>query len=250
MFPTAYASHHTSAQIWGGTPPSDKRTHISVDDDGVRSRRRGIAAHRAVGRMDLRQHGGITLSSPAQCFCEIATDGATLIDLVVLGDSLVGSGVITPEQLVAAADAWTHHGAARARRAAVLVRDGVDSPMESRLRMLVVLAGLPEPTVNFIIGHDSGDWKWRFDLCYPELKLLIEYDGGQHVTDSEQRARDLTRREELEHDGWRIITIQKEHIYGEPGRVLDRIRRARIDCGAAAATCRIRKDWPTYFVRG
>lgn len=52
--------------------------------------------------------------------------------------------------------------------------------MESRLRMLLVLAGFAEPQVNFILRDLAGDWSRRFDLCYRALKLIIEYDGEQH----------------------------------------------------------------------
>lgn len=245
--PGAYASHHTAALLWGGIPPTDSRTQISVPDGRSRSERRGISAHRAVDTPDLRHHRSVPVSSPAQCFCEIASLGAGLVDLVVLGDSLVRAGVVTPDELIAAADSWRRARAAIAGRAARLVRIGVDSAMESRLRMLIVLAGLPEPVVNFVVRHPNGDWKMRFDLCYPELKLLIEYDGDQHALDPRQRARDLERREELQHLGWRFVVIQKQHYYGHPDRVLERIAQARLDCGASRVSCRIRPTWINQY---
>ena len=38
--------------------------------------------------------------------------------------------------------------------------------MESRVRMLIVLAGLPEPTTNHVIRYPNGDWRRRLDLSY------------------------------------------------------------------------------------
>ena len=87
------------------------------------------------------------------------------------------------------------------------VRKGADSPKETRLRMLLVLAGLPEPTVNLIIRNPDGGWRMRFDLSYPGLKLIIEYDGRQHAESSGQWRRDLSRREELDRLGWRLIVV-------------------------------------------
>jgi hypothetical protein len=58
--------------------------------------------------------------------------------------------------------------------------------MESRLRMLLVLAGLPEPTVNHIVRDDRGNWVRRFDLAYPDLRIAIEYDGRHHIERQEQ----------------------------------------------------------------
>lgn len=247
VFPEAFASHHTAAAIWGGVPPTDSRVHISAPDGTVRSRRRGIAAHRAGGVADVRSRRGVAVSSPAQCFCELAADGADLVSLVVLGDSLVRAGATTPDELVRAADAWSRARGAIAGRAARLVRRGVDSPQESRLRMLIVLAGLPEPTVNFIFRHENGDWRRRSELCYPELRLLIEYDGRHHLTSDEQWAQDLARREELERLGWRFVVIQKTHLHHQPDAVLQRIATARTDRGAPRRTCRIRATWRNYF---
>lgn len=79
--------------------------------------------------------------------------------------------------------------------------------------MMIVLAGLPEPQVNFIVRGPDGEWVVRFDLCYPQLKLIIEYDGKQHRRDQAQWSRDLLRREWLERNGWRIIVINSDAYY-------------------------------------
>ena len=58
------------------------------------------------------------------------------------------------------------HYSRRARRAAALVRTGVDSPMETRLRLLIVFAGLPEPEVDHRVHDDDGTLLRRYDLTY------------------------------------------------------------------------------------
>jgi len=251
IFPDAFVSHTTAAALLGGIVPDDQRVHLSVAPGGVRSRLRGITAHQSRDRSGLRVLKSMQLSSPARCFCEVACDGLGLVDLVVLGDSMVGAGVVNPQDLVHAADEWTGRGAAVASRAARLVRAGVDSPMESRLRMLIVLAGLPEPSINVVIRNSNGDWVLRFDLCYHDLKLIIEYDGDHHARDPRQVARDLERREEIEEMGYRIlVVVQEQHFYQEPDRTLRRIAAARLDRGAAKETCRIRSTWRNYHFRG
>ena len=104
-----------------------------------------------------------------------------LVDLVVLGDSLVKANRTTVSALVEAVKTWRGWGSRPALRAVGYVRKGVDSPMETRLRMLMVLAGLPEPVVNHIQYDAMGGWARRFDLSYPDLLLVIEYDGRQHA---------------------------------------------------------------------
>lgn len=208
--PGAYASHHTAARLWGAVPPETDQTHISVPGGGARTVRDGIAAHRAETTIPPTQRRGVPVSAPAAVFLELATLHLDLVALVVLGDSLVRRARISPETLVAAAADWSGRGSRLARRATGLVRKGVDSAMETRLRLLIVLAGLPEPEVNFIIRDENGDWALRFDLCYPQLKLIIEYDGDHHRLDPRQWSRDLLRREWLERNGWRIIVVNSE----------------------------------------
>ena len=61
-----------------------------------------------------------------------------------------------PEDLDQAAATWSGRGAKFAvEGAARYVRNGVDSVHETRLRMLLVLAGLPEPTVNLDHAHSK-----------------------------------------------------------------------------------------------
>lgn len=172
-----------------------------------------------------------------------------LVELVVLGDSLVRAGRTTPEELVEIAKEWDGKGARRARRAAGLVRRGVDSPMESRLRMLIVLAGYPEPTVNVIIRQENGDWRIRLDLSYPHLKLVIEYDGWQHRLDRGQWSSDLKRREWLAGRGWRVVVINADAFYGDPVGTLLRIREAMLDRGERRLPLRPPAVWVRQFAK-
>ncbi|WP_343989167.1 hypothetical protein [Terrabacter terrae] len=90
---------------------------------------------------------GIPLTTPTSTFLDLS-DELGLAEPVVLGDSLVRAGHATPQRLVAAASGYRGKARRHARRAAALVRADVDPPMETRARLLMVLAGLPEPVVN------------------------------------------------------------------------------------------------------
>jgi hypothetical protein len=83
----------------------------------------------------------LPVTTPEQILLDLAT-GLDLVALVVLGDSLIRAGRTSTAVLRDAATAWRGRGAKLARRAARYVRDGVDSAMETRLRMLLVLASL------------------------------------------------------------------------------------------------------------
>lgn len=247
--PGAYASHHTAARLWGAVAPETDQTHVSVPGQGTRSARDGIAAHRAETTFPPTKHRGVPVSAPVAVFLVLATLHLDLVALVVLGDSLVRRAKITPEVLVDAASNWSGTGARLARRAAGLIRAGVDSAMETRLRLLIIFAGLPEPEVNFIVRNENGEWELRFDLCYPQLKLIIEYDGKHHRRDQAQWSRDLLRREWLERNGWRIIVINSDAFYDQPQATLQRIRQALADRGCRDLPTRTPAAWDRHFAR-
>ncbi len=51
-----------------------------------------------------------------------------------------------------------------------MVRSRVDSPMESWLRLLIVLCGLPEPEANRDVVRDDGFLVAIADLRWPQPK--------------------------------------------------------------------------------
>jgi hypothetical protein len=213
-----HVSHHTAVRPWGGVAPDSANIHVSMPSREVRCRRAGVAAHLGAPSAQTTTCDRLPISTPVQAFLDLASVGVNLVELVIAGDSLVKANNLDPRHFVAAAAAYQGRNARHARRSASLVRAGVDSPMETRLRLLIVLAGLPEPQVNVIVRIAGSKWRWRFDLCYPEYKLIIEYDGRQHAYDAKQWSNDLERREWLDQEGWRILIVISEGIYGDPLR--------------------------------
>jgi hypothetical protein len=101
-----------------------------------------VKAHARVGGTAVTHFRNLPITAPEQTFLDLAA-GLNLVASVVLGDSLIKAGRTSAAALRHAATTWHGRGAKLARRAACHVRDGVDSAMETRLRMLLVLAGLP-----------------------------------------------------------------------------------------------------------
>ncbi|HEY5981465.1 MAG TPA: hypothetical protein VIT41_17710 [Microlunatus sp.] len=242
----SYASHHTALLLWGGWAPPTSELHLSSPIRSTRSERRGVVAHVADQAVTPRRRNGVSVSPPARAFLELASTRPNLVDLVVAGDSLVTAGALSPLDLVAAADQWTGRWCRLARRAARLVRTGVNSIMESRVRMLIVLAGLPEPTTNHILRYPNGDWRRRLDLSYVGARITIEYDGRHHLNTSQRRS-DLLRREELEREGWLFIVLVSEDVYDEPAVAVDRVRTALVGRGQHIRTHRLSPEWTRCF---
>ncbi|MFL6152681.1 MAG: DUF559 domain-containing protein [Ornithinibacter sp.] len=217
----AVASHWTAARIWGGVVPDNDWTHISFMRD-VRFRVRGVKHHRFRHRLDIRRWQGLPVTSPCQTFCHLARH-LGLVDLVALGDRLVKKGRCTPSDLVSYADAWPGQCREDALRGARLVRDGVDSVPETALRLLMALAGLPEPQVNIPILDAEGNVRFRIDLGFEEVKLAIEYDGRWHDAE-EQREHDTWRRGILgTEEGWTFVVVRSEELYEQPEELLQRL---------------------------
>lgn len=169
----AFASHATAGRLRGVPLPGLSDEHVSVPIAGRRCKITGIVSH-VCATADLTSLRGIRVSSVGQMFVELASL-LDLVDLVIVGDHLVRQA--TPRSLLAQCRDSALPNAARAVRAAGFVRAEVDSPMQTRLRLLLVLAGLPEPEVNLKFRSEVGDIVRRHDLAYRVARLLLEYPG-------------------------------------------------------------------------
>jgi hypothetical protein len=238
----SYLSHFSAARLFGGVVPDDPDVHVTSPRN--RPKARGIAGHRAKRNQRVTTWRGLRTTTPMQTFLDMS-QVLTLVDLVVLGDSLVKRGRFTTQQLVAfvASSTGPHHRLAK--RAAALVRNGVDSPMESRLRLLIVLAGLPEPEVDHRILDADGQLIYRFDLSYPKYGLIIEYDGRQHADSTEQWHHDLGRDEDL--DDWQVrrLVVVSSGIYNTPAKTLCRITKAMRQRGMTVP--QLSDEWRRHF---
>jgi len=242
--PGAFASHLSAAAIYGIAVPDRSEVHISVKAARDRRWQPGLKPHVAPIGTEVRSHRGFPVSSPVRMFIELAAL-LDLVDLVVAGDSILRILKMRRKDLVAELEASRDYWAPAARAAARFVREEVDSPMESRLRMLIVLAGLPEPTINHKLRDASGAVIVRFDLSYPSIRLIIEYDGRQHVEIIENWESDNDRREYLDTERWHVLKVTSKGIYVEPEHTLDRISRA-LQAHGVSLPPRL-DDWRPYF---
>ena len=56
------------------------------------------------------------------------------------------------------------------------------SSMETRLRMLIIDAGLPRPQVQWVVQDERARTAIWLDLAWPEHKIGIEYEGEVHAS--------------------------------------------------------------------
>ncbi|WP_207455019.1 DUF559 domain-containing protein [Herbiconiux sp. SYSU D00978] len=215
---------------------ADPTVHVSAAAPLTPLRRRGVTGHRTTDQGAWSPFG-LPVSEPIRLFVEL--HALPLVDIVAVADAMVHvpryrratdiRPLATVEQLVEAAENHRGRGARALRTAAGLARTGVSSPFETRLRLLAVSAGLPEPETDLAVRNRSGNLIGWFDMGWPERRLLLEYDGEQHRTDSRQYEHDQYRLESAHLAGFRVIRVRKAGILASPGATQHRIRVAYED---------------------
>jgi hypothetical protein len=121
--------------------------------------------------------------------------------------------------------------------------------METRLRRLLVLAGLAAPEVNFILHHPDGSWWMRFDMSYPGTRAdhrvrrtatcRGQWANGYPTSNAVKRSTGW--------DGgssWSLDTTTS----ALRKRVLRRVRDALIERGMLGVRRRFRTEWTRHIV--
>lgn len=215
---------------------SARTVHLTVQE-GRRVRRKATVEHRRpLGAADITHLFGLRVTTAARTWLDLTTM-APLMDLhslIIAGDFMVnrpwvaGIGRTDPLTTVdgireAMARTGRFVGISAAREALALIRVGADSPQETRLRLALVHAGLPEPQLQ--VPADPADpWAPHADLGYVEWKLAIQYEGAHH-RDRRQQEIDARRDEWFQSHGWLVIKVTHADARQGFQGVIDRIRR-------------------------
>lgn len=171
--------------------------------------------------------GDGTAAVPEHCWMAAALE-LDLVELVTAGDWLLRLRFTSRPQLAAYVQARSGRGCRASREAVGLLRDRVDSVRESRLRMCLVLAGLPTPDCNPTIR--GRKLRARVDLVYKEFRILIEYEGDQHRTDKRQWNTDIDRQEDFAAGDWVVYRVTADRAR-HPRRIVERVHTLLVEAG-------------------
>jgi hypothetical protein len=239
----AVVSHHTAARLWGGAVPDSPNIHLAFARD-VGTTVAGVKMHRFGKPMAVHHRHGLLMTTPEQTLLHLARP-LDLVELVACADQFVRRNVTTPFDLAEFARQYGGQGSLLAERVGTLARPRVDSASETRVRLLMVLAGLPEPVVNHPIMRPDGTVEYRLDLSFPEARLAIEYDGRWHDT-PEQRLLDEARRADLVERGWTFVVLHAEDLYETPDQTVRSLHAELRECGIPIPTV-VNDDWRRHF---
>ena len=167
---------------------------------------------------------GMRVSTPERTAFDI---GPTLpLDRAVIHlDALANATDLKTADVLALADRNSGaRGVRRLRSVLQLVDGGAESPQETRVRLLLLRAGLPKPETQIEFMDEFGCVRIRVDLGWREWKVAVEYDGVQHWSDRYQRSWDIDRIAMLDAAGWVVIRVSAEML-SRPDVILDRVRQ-------------------------
>jgi very-short-patch-repair endonuclease len=108
-----------------------------------------------------------------------------------------------------------------------------ESPMETRLRLLLVDAGAPPPTAQHTVRDREGRVVGRVDLAWPELRLAVEYEGDHH-RERAQFQRDVARLNALRAAGWTVLRFTADDVLRHPHSTIAQVAAAMRELRAAA----------------
>lgn len=220
--PGAVLSHQTAAELIGVPLP---RTLTFGGGAAIHCRGPAglsptagalVVVHRPLPQSEI-SYSGLVMSHPLIALQDLAAK-LSHVDLVVAMDALAADRFgahlrvrrTEIEEIVAE---LRGRGAPALRAALPHVRERSWSPMETKLRLLMLRRGFPEPALNVPVLEEATGITFYIDLAYPEERIAIEYDSEDHRKNRKIWEKDLNKTDALHEDGWKVVraTITDYH---------------------------------------
>ena len=224
--------------------PSWLPKHLMVDDPTKRLLREECSYTVCTLRLPrgsfLEAAPNICIAVPELMYVQAASE-LSLPHLVMLGDRLFGTYThakdpdgttierSAPVTTIEALTSYTKRaeglrGRRQASKALRYIVEGSASAMETQLEMLVSLPrcyggfGLPAPCMNHRIDFDesaariAGTQYAVADLCWPEAKLVVEYDSDKWHSDPARMTHDKARANALNAMGYMVVFVTRTQL--------------------------------------
>lgn len=204
---------------------------ISARERGRPDRENVQVRRIAVERIDAWELDGVRVASAPLAWA-LMGGRCTVHELVVLGDAIVSSAenypdrrlagpLATIDDLRAITDRWTGmSGAAALRSALPRIRERVESPRETDMRLFIVDAGMPEPDVQVeVFDPATGVLLGRADLAHRDARVVEEYEGDGHRSKG-QWDRDIEKYRAFERVGLHVVRATNRDFVPSPDRWL------------------------------
>jgi hypothetical protein len=167
---------------------------------------------------------GVLVTAPLRTVLDCARR-LPLAQAVAIADSALRSGLDIGE-LQSSARATTGNGAGKVRRVASLADPNAGSVLESVLRVLVSVAGIPPSHTQYAVWDSDGRLVAVADFAYKIQRLLLEADGFTFHRDRQDYRSDRRKANAFLTGGWMLLRFSWEDVMGSPDYVVDTVRAA------------------------
>jgi very-short-patch-repair endonuclease len=220
--PVSVFSGLTAAWLHGLDVIACEPIEVTIPKGTGVSARSGLVVHRAaLTAEEVVDRRGMRATSILRTLNDICI-GLSTVEAVVIADMALHARLTSLPDLNSYCLARTRRvGVANLRRIALLADPDAESPMETRLRMVLELGGLPRPQAQVSLHDARGRFLGRPDLYYPDHGLGLEYDGGIHRS---SLADDNRRQNRLLTAGIRLLRFTAGDVLHNPDSITTQVR--------------------------
>jgi very-short-patch-repair endonuclease len=212
----------TAAWLHGLDVEACQPIEVTIPKGSGVSARSGLAVRRdAISAKEVVRVSGKRVTTMLRTLCDLSSR-LSVTEAVTVVDMALHAGLVSLDDLRGLCARRTHSfGVARLRRVVGFAEPAAESPMESRLRMVLLLGGLPRPEAQTSIHDSKGRFLGRPDLYYPSHRLALEYDGGTHRT---SLVEDNRRQNRLLAAGIRLLRFTAGDVLRNPDSIRMQVR--------------------------
>ncbi len=215
---------HSAAELLGAhCSPINAPAELIAPRGDVRPRRGLVIRQYTLDEHEVGTVAGCRVTTPLRTAWDLGRR-LRLVEAVVAVDALARLGRFAPAALLHGPPGA--RGCRSLRRAVELADPRAESAMETRLRLVLVLAGLPTPVSQYVVRDAAGVILARLDLAYPDAKLALEYDGSDHF-DAERSRRDRRRDLAIADLGWDTMRFTHDDLLLGQQQTVRRVERRR-----------------------
>ena len=231
-----FFSHETALALVGAPMPEWPYVpgiHVSAHRPAREPRTSGIRGHRLQTREPATiTSAGVRCEHPVRAWRQAGRLWA-LGDLVAAADFLIAGDapLASLDELRAEIAAMGDMSGSLLMRALRRSRYGVRSARETRLRLLLEDAGLPQPETGWNLRDERGAFVAELDLAYPRYRVGVEYDGRVHAESIAQFERDADRWDAIRSRGWSHCRILSHHLRAGGRPAIQKVAEALIAAG-------------------
>jgi hypothetical protein len=203
--------------VWLTHPPGRHRGGLARD----------VRFHSATLRREHVTHVlGVRVTTVARTVLDLARSLPYVEGVAVADSALLANQVTKPDlrALLPAFAGWP--GSDRARRVVEFSSELAESVLESAARVVFAEWGLPAPQLQMDMYDDKIRFIGRVDFLWEKYKTIAEADGMGKYEDPERARWQIRRDIWLREAGYKVVHFTWAELFGDPGRVIARIREA------------------------